>query len=178
MVKKGAGFPYVLQSDLTVHRSLQWIEIPLLLLFLAWLPLSSPTHSCMAVFLCRDMDILSQWCLYVCAESERVLMWSICKIGNACGLHEYLRWLWLCVCVREGIFKPICYNMCVYVCSNAGGWVNCLKMLKTEGKQYKQSASPFFPWTNTQLKVQWETWAWWLQKVKIVQTEMSQLSTK
>lgn len=173
------------------HRSLQWLEITPLLLFLARLWLSSPIHSCIAVFLAqRHGYSLSD----VRAKFEWVLVWSVCKIGNACGLHQYLRGLCLCVregrrtnesvcvCVREGIFKPHLwlYSMCVYVCSRQEvGSIASRCWRRSRNSLNSLSLSLSFPCTNTQVKVQWVPWKLISPATEslICQTKMSPLST-
>ncbi len=82
-----------------------------------------------------------------------MLVCSIYKIGNACGLQCVC--VRVCVCGRESKREGLCetgdfqthlwlYCMCVCVCAlKAGGWVNYLKMLKKEQKQSKHSFPPF-----------------------------------
>lgn len=160
------------------HRSLQWLEITPLLLFLARLWLSSPIHSCIAVFLARRHGYsLSD----VRAKFEWVLVWSVCKIGNACGLHQYLRGLCLCVregrrtnervcvCEREGIFKPHLwlYSMCVYVCSRQEvGSIASRCWRRSRNSLNSLSLSPFpAPTPNSKYSEFHENWSHRLQKV-------------
>lgn len=76
--------------------------------------LSSPLHSCNAVFYCRHRNTPYQQRMYVCAGSEWAIWLNICEAGNAYGFHQYPRCVWVCVLVRVEMFKPISdHTLCV-----------------------------------------------------------------